>query len=156
MSKEIKYIDIALENCEVITIPKQHIGLFTIDKIKRKIDRIACNSIDDYLIAKEFSIQIHKDADVEENLDENFRGFSKSPFKRLSEHNDITHIYINYEDGSTEEFGIMWYGDSDYYNDGQSSAYGKDGHFYILCKKNADINKYFDGYINDDNSWHWI
>ena len=156
MRKEIKNIDIVLENCEVITIPKQHIGLFTIDKIKRKISRVACNAIDDYLVAKEFSVQIHKDADIENNICENFRDYSKSPFKRLTDYNDITHIYVIYEDDTIEEFCIKWYGDSDCYNEHQYSKLGEDGHLYILCKKNGNIQKYFNGYINNDNSWRWL
>lgn len=94
----IAYIDLILENCEVIRVPRQYIGEFLLDDIKIKISRVACNSIKKSFIAKDFIMSIH--ADFNERYEHGIDTFS-----RLS-CNDITEVVIGYLWGEEESYFV--------------------------------------------------
>ncbi|MCM3387212.1 hypothetical protein M3649_03585 [Ureibacillus chungkukjangi] len=156
MSKEIKQIDIVLENCEVIVIPRNEIGEFSLSGVEKVYSRIASNSISDYLFAKSFYIEIHKDANTLDNVDENFREFGELPFDRLTKHHDITHVDLIFEDGSNEYICVDWSGESEYINDSQTTYHSaENGSLFIVVDRDKTVDDVFGSSLNDEEAYHW-
>ena len=95
----IKNIELTLENCEVVTIPREKIGDIYIADFKEVFARCAANWIDLTKIAKTIIIQIR---DARQDYYTNFYGVKisdddepKKLIDRLS-CNDITSITVNY------------------------------------------------------------
>ena len=57
-TEQIKRIDIIFENCEILYIPIERIGLLTVDNIHTTINRTAINSFDKYTVADTIFIEI--------------------------------------------------------------------------------------------------
>lgn len=85
MKEVIKRIDIIFENCEVLYIPIERIGLLTIDDIHTTISRTAINSFDRYETANTIFIEI-------------FNRTKDLSLNRIVKHNDITSIDVVYLD----------------------------------------------------------
>lgn len=54
--KEVKSVELVLENLESIEVKREHIGMFHVSNLKRSISRNAINSISDYVTAEEVFI----------------------------------------------------------------------------------------------------
>ena len=64
----IKYIELTLENCEVVTIDGKYIGDFLVDDISTSISRLACNWVGKVDWAGLVAIEIHKDAITHDDI----------------------------------------------------------------------------------------
>ena len=140
---EVKSITLVLENCEEISISKEHIGSFYCKDITATIARIACNSIAKEQYCGEFYLEIDKDADRPYSVFEIER--DKTVFERLA-CPDITGISIKYEDDTTE-YCIMPWKDAD--RSGWSSAYqtscvSKSGNMHICISRDKLIEDIVD------------
>lgn len=94
----IKNIELTLENCEVVTIPREKIGHIYIADFKEVFGRCAANWIDLAKIANTVVIQIQ---DALQDYYQNFFGIELSDVepKKLIDRlscNDITSITVNY------------------------------------------------------------
>ncbi len=132
--KEVKSIALVLENCEVIPISKEHIGIFHCKDSTTSITRTSCNSIPKEQYCEEFYLEIHK------NADRNYSLFGtesdETVFKRLV-CPDITGINIAYEDDTTKYCIMPWKdGDSTGCNNKYQTSYvSKSGNMYIgICR----------------------
>lgn len=154
--KEIKSIELVLENCEVIEIGRENIGIFFVLDIKRSISRKAVNSISDSTTMEELFMQISSNAN---NIKSYITTWSenKKPFERLMCHEDITAIDINYQDNTNEYISVKWGGNSDYTNIYQTSAMNQyTGDLYIVISKKETAELYFSDYLNEKESdWFW-
>lgn len=103
---ELTSITFVLENCEGITIDREHIGDFGCEEITSSITRCACNSISKHQYCKAFYIEINKAA----NLHYSSFGLESTAtvFERLRAYNDITGIEITYEDGTSDYILMPW------------------------------------------------
>lgn len=81
MKEVIKRIDIIFENCEVLYIPIERIGLLTIEDIHTTIGRTAINSFDKFETANTIFIEI-------------FNRTKDLSLNRIVKHNDITSIDV--------------------------------------------------------------
>lgn len=142
--KEVKEIQLVLENCEVIYVPVKVIGQINIEGLSRSIYRQACNSISDSEECDEFVIQIHRSFDTSEHGS----GFTKDdktlPFKRISDYSDITAIVVKYEDDSEEYIFVPWNEESEYENTYQKNLINEWGDLYIVISKKKDIKDVFE------------
>ena len=144
--KNIKSIELILENCEVIEIESKYIGMFRMDDIRTSIYRIACNAISKSQTAHSVAIEIFSEANVKYSPFGNCEEQLK--FYRLAEWKDITSIELHYEDGSTETYYVD-------YDDGENDALGAEnlnqknyistlGNLYIVIEKDKTVFDYFD------------
>jgi hypothetical protein len=94
---EIKSIEFIFENCESIEIPIEY---FT------KIDFKGLNKYDnDTAIFEKFECVIEDKGNIEYS-----NGFDcQTPIQRINYYNDITNIYIKYEDNSFVKIACPWY-----------------------------------------------
>lgn len=118
--KDIKYIEIQFENCEVANIPREALNNFWLANIKLNI-HICANAVIEDKEAETVWMVIDK-----EYTDNHYSSFAdyfedKKPniTDRLTNYNDITHIYINYNDGTEDCYSCVWAGDSEYNNEAQ-------------------------------------
>lgn len=162
----VKYIELTLENCEVVTIDGKYIGDFLVDDISTSISRLGGNWVGKVDWAGLVAIEIHKDADGEQ-----YRsfGYKATKFSRLTEWNDITHIDICLEDDVAEDsatsqtysYAIDWEDDDDEENKNQESYISDLGNLYIyINSKKSSVNKgifdFFDKEaINDKDYTHF-
>lgn len=93
--KEIKNIDLVLENCDVIEIVPEFLSYLSIENAKKNYF-LNGNIINSYLIAEEIKIEI-KVSFIYKSLS----GKIMKVFDRLK-YNDIVAIDINYKDGTNE------------------------------------------------------
>ena len=80
--RRIDHFELVFENCESFEVSVNSVGVFHIDDIRTKIDRIAVNSISEMTIAGEIAIEFFKKADEEYNPF-GFEGESYSKLKRI-------------------------------------------------------------------------
>jgi hypothetical protein len=152
--KEIKFIELVLENCEIIKIDKQHIGIFRIENIKRSISRVAMNSISDHKSAEEVFIQISSKANNYNSYVTTWSGNETLPFTRLIKYKDITAISIHYEDDDEEYIYVPWGGESDYKNEYQSCKINEHtGDLYIIISEKENVENYFKECLEDEDTY---
>ena len=141
--KDIKAIEFVFENCECVTIEAPYIGDVLIEGIETSIRRVAINSICESTSCKRFEVAISKEANVEiESYGEKIRKLS-----RINDWDDVTSIFLKYEDGSEKEILVPWFGESDNENEAQSSFIDKYGNLYLTI--NEECQNVLDIYTND-------
>ena len=155
--KDVKYVEIILENCESIRLGKHCIGRFCITGIKSDISRIASNCISKCIYADEVTMEILKIA-----KDEEYYPFGQKEFKdtnkidRLSRYNDITGINITYTD-KTEETIYVDYEEGEHEgelgapNVNQKTYLSNLVNLYIVISKKKGIEDFFDLEDINDN-----
>ena len=148
----IKYINIILENCEVIKIDGSHIGYFMLDDIRKSLQIFGCNAFGKAETAQLFAVQIHNAADIPYKFFDTIT--NHTCFERLTEHNDITSIEVHENNGTSGEYFVKWVGD-DYSNDIQSSVIDECGNLYIVVSPDTNVHEFFDDLIND-SKWLWL
>lgn len=117
--KGIKSVNIVYENCEVFSIPIEHINLYGLN-----------NEV--YKTLEKINLIIKKGADNSKYLR---LETNRKPFERTLAYNDIVSIYFKYEDGTEEKINVYWQGDDDYDNPAQKSYIDKDGNLVIEIEK---------------------
>ena len=141
--KDIKAIEFVFENCECVTIEAPYIGDVLIEGIETSIRRVAVNSICESTSCKRFEVAISKEANVEiESYGEKIRKLS-----RINVWDDVTSIFLKYEDGSEKKILVPWLGESDYENEAQSSFIDKHGNLYLTISE--ECQNVLDIYTND-------
>ena len=162
----IKYIELTLENCEVVTIDGKYIGDFLVDDISTSISRLACNWVGKVDWAGLVAIEIHKDADEEYYF---LDGCKRNKFSRLTTWNDITQIDICLEEDVGDDsakshiysYAISWSDDDEAVNKNQESYISDLGNLYIYInsKKSSNNKGIFDFFdkeeINDKDYSHF-
>jgi len=146
MMKEIKSLELHLENCETVVVDRKYIGMFLLDEYNKYFNRCALNSISGGESFNKLILQIHPDLDKTEqdNLFQFDDEPKRLPIKRLHEHNDITQITINFEDGTNEHYFITWSEESEWNNEYQKSHINKHtGELFIVVDKDNTIEDYF-------------
>lgn len=141
--KDIKAIEFVFENCECVTIEALYIGDVLIEGIETSIRRVAVNSICESTSCKRFEVAISKEADVK------VESFGDEIYKlsRINEWNDITSVFLKYEDGSEKEILVPWVGENDCNNEAQSSFIDKHGNLYLAI--NEECQNILDIYTED-------
>lgn len=141
--KDIKAIEFVFDNCECVTIEAPYIGDVLIEGIKTSVRRVAVNCIGESTSCKRFEVAISKEANVEiESYGGKIRKFS-----RINDWDDVTSIFLKYEDGSEKEISVPWLGESDNENEAQSSFIDKYGNLYLTI--NEECQNVLDIYTND-------
>ena len=141
--KDIKAIEFLFENCECLTIEAPYIGDILIEGIETNIRRVAVNFICESTSCKRLEVAISKEANVEfESYGEKIRKLF-----RINILNDVTSIFLKYEDGSEKEILVPWLGESDNKNKAQSSFIDKHGNLYLAI--NEECQNVLDIYTND-------
>lgn len=131
---KIKQIRFVLENCETFEISGRNIGWILLDDISETIVRTAINQADTIRYCKRFEIEIFSEADITYHPF-NVEDLEKTVFKRLTEGNDITLIEITWEDDTIDSFRPEWYGESEFFNDGQNAIVSDLGNLYIAINR---------------------
>jgi len=120
--RKIKNIHVVLENCEVFEIPAKSIDLLVINEIKNQIlvnaYQYKNGETMEHQNADYIHLSIFKSGELK-NLTEMGNG---NDINRLHEHNDITQIELNYEDGESVGYYVPW-GESEYINECQKSQF---------------------------------
>lgn len=155
MSKEIAKISLVLENCDSLDIYRKDIGIFYLGGISKSFSRIASNSISESQVASEFYIEIHKDANTNENRDINFSD-DEMPFERIAKHQDITQIGLEFEDGTFDHYLLNWEGDSDYENEAQTSVVSDvNGSLFIVVSEKENTHTIFEDELLSKEEFYW-
>lgn len=154
--REVESIEFALENCEGVKIDRENIGTFYLDDIKRSISRSAMNSIGGNYTAENLVVQICSKANRLDAYTSTWSGNDRMPFERLTTHNDICGVQINYQDGSSEYLYVKWIGDSEYNNDAQSSKINPHTNdLYIVVGKDLNLEEVFGDELEEDDAFCW-
>ena len=144
--KNVKSVNLVLENCEVINIDAQYFGQLLLEKIRTKVYRVAMNSISRMQVVNRVAIELFSEANVPYD---SFGEESKETiFDRLTSYNDIAQIELIYDDEGkdTELFIVNWVDDDQCgcTNKLQKSYTSKPGNLYILIGKDMKLKNFFD------------
>ncbi|MBQ6521006.1 MAG: hypothetical protein IJI14_20050 [Anaerolineaceae bacterium] len=149
MSKELKYIELVLENCECITFQRNVIGRFILDHIKTIVARMAMNSITEYKVAGTLAVEIFSEGN-EDYCPFGFAEDKTTKFGRLSSFNDLSGIEVHYDDG-TSDYYLLEYDEEPGLeniigapNINEKQYISKPGNLYIVVDKTKDIKDYFE------------
>lgn len=152
---KLNSITFTLENCETITIDGKYIGHFIVDKIERGVYRLASNFFNKTQTANRIIIEIHKNANKEEDIFGSEKCGKQFVFNRLRQ-GDITHIDFVLEDENDSvsfSFATDWQGDNERVNDAQKTYESDCGHLYLVIENGKGIEDYFDKEDINDASY---
>lgn len=141
--KDIKAIEFLFENCECVAIEAPYIGDVLIEGIETRVRRVAVNCICESTSCKRFEVAISKEADVKVES----HGEKIHKLSRINDWDDVTSIFLKYEDGSEREILVPWIGEDDYNNKAQSSFIDKYGNLYLAI--NEECQNVLDIYTDD-------
>lgn len=136
MSEKVKKVVLALENCEIISIPVENIEYMYVEGF----DETCQFSQYDKTMHKDkqarfFKMNINEGANILENTEKDFNIDQMLPFERIMRHQDIAQIHIEYENDETEWFFAPWEGD-DYTNQLQDAKMNDKGDMLVIqCGK---------------------
>lgn len=141
--KDIKAIEFLFENWECVTIEAPYIGDVLIEGIETRARRVAVNCIGESTSCKRFEVAISKEANVK------IESFGEKIYKlsRINDWDDVTGIFLKYEDGSEKEILVPWIGEDDCNNEAQSSFIDKYGNLYLAI--NEECQNVLDIYTDD-------
>lgn len=135
--KNIKAIEFVFENCECITVDSKYIGDLLIEGFETKVRKFGVkDAIREYTSCERIDLIIYKDG----NLTVESYGDKYSVFDRILNWNDITSIYLKYEDNTEQEIFVPWEGESNYYNvcnNEAQSSFVSDEHLYLTINKDC-------------------
>lgn len=131
--KEIKTVELVLENLESVLFSVKDIVMLSINDIKKSI-RFSNEQTSINLTANEIIIEINSKANLYSAYSHKWfdkQNESLLPFDRLMKYNDITAIELTYQDDSKDYIYANWPGDIDENNKLQSSKFDSDGNLNI-------------------------
>ena len=134
--KNIEAIEFVFENCECITVDSKYIGDLLIEGFETKVRKLGVNAIREYTSCERIDLIIYKDG----NTTSESYGDEYSVFDRILSWNDITSIYLKYEDDTEQEIFVPWEGENDYYdvcNNEAQSSFISDEHLYLTINKDC-------------------
>ena len=144
----VKKVSIVFENCESLEYSFPDISYFQIYGPYISFGNYS-NAISKNECVNGFTIIISKDAKPEECL------FSERPNPNSRLMNDITQLFLTYEDGTTQTYFVKWpHDDDDMYHSKQEVHVSADGHYCITSwsdefpqekpnDEEIDLNVYF-------------
>ena len=159
--KNVKKIEIILENCEVIEFEPKDFYDFILDDIKERVSRKGVNCIGVSKTTTLVKFSINKKAD---RVNKPFGTEMDDPetvFERLSKYNDITGICLTYSD-DTEETYYVDYDEGDKEgmlgapNINQDTYINEYGHLFITICADKKINDLFEEIELKEDIGHWI
>lgn len=156
--REVSSIELVLENCEVIRVKRENIGVFRIFNVQRHITRLAVNSISESLEAQEVVLQISSKENNTEAYSHTWSTSKTAPFRRLTNVSDVAAIDVIYKDGSSSYIFVPWKDrdDNDTINSYQTSKVNKHtGDLYLVISENKIVKDYFVDYLEDTDPWYW-
>ena len=137
--KELKGVELTLENCEFVKVPVSKISYMTLEGITRELtkhyytDKV---SEDDY--CSHFNIEIKNPKEIKAY---NGLGETVTVYEMLTEYPDITVVTLVYEDGSEEDYRVEFSEGS--YNDYQHTNYlERIDELHIVVDKDFDSEDY--------------
>ena len=112
--KEIKTITLEFENVDDMTFEPKDFVYFSIDDIWTEI-RTCGYGIDKFVHADTVEMQIKWEAnDWHEPFEYSNSKHDEFKFDRIQDYDDITHIAVVYDDGTTERYVVNWEDASEY------------------------------------------
>ena len=150
MHDGLRSITFHLENCETITILRKWIGDFYLSGIDTIIERIGCNYIGKYKLAKKFAIEIFKGANKEKYAPFGIEGEETTKFKRLTTYADISQIELEFDDEEESYTYVINYQSTEEEGSGlgseninQTSKISTLGHLYIVIEEGKTVEDIF-------------
>ena len=142
--KELISIDIGFENCEVVTIPVEHIksiGMYDIVSgfYKGWYDNKALETEK----ANETVIVLSPTANYLPEQGWFHEGWNL--FKRIQKYNDITDIQIQTSDGNKRRIATLWHEEDDEINRYQTTNITKDGYLVIVVSQTKTAEQIMTG-----------
>ena len=134
--KNIEAIEFVFENCECITVDSKYIGDLLIEGFKTNVRRLGVNAIREYTSCERVDLIIYKDG----NTTSESYGDKYKVFDRILSWNDITSIYLKYEDGIEQEIFVPWDDENDCYsnvNNKAQSSFVSEEHLYMTINKDC-------------------
>ncbi len=140
--REVKFIELILENCEVVKIPPQYVGIFNVNNLHHSISRMATNAILDAVSCDSLYLQISSKL-----VDPNSMWLEKDvlPIDRLTKCRDLVGVAVNYVDGTDEMIYVPWDDDpSEYTNSYETSRLNPyTGDLFIVVSKTENVSDIF-------------
>lgn len=153
---DFKYLELVLENCEVVRVERKYLGYLYIGDIKTTLTRHDKSLIKSQSIG-DFAIELHRDLKDEDTSFGAYFG-KVNPIDRLVKHKDITQIYIAYEGNTSDRFYVKWHDNDEHDNRYQNNKLNNFGDLYIVISEDKGIDDFYeDELINDEEcvQWNW-
>lgn len=145
--KDIKLVELVFENCEVLNVPIEFIGLLEINGIRTKRSMLKNRSegkFTETTFIDNFAMAINRKLnDSKEHFETTWS--TEYPLTRIDAFNDITGINIFFTDETSEEYYPTWVDDGkdEYSNTLQKSKINSHGDLFLGIDKNTQEQPYF-------------
>ena len=105
INARLKSVEIVFENCEVITVNSSDVEDLHLIWDKGDLQKdVSSNKLNKVFYLDSAIIKIKNSG----NLECEWAGCLNTSFKRILAYNDITQMYLKYEDGSEDAFYVQW------------------------------------------------
>ena len=105
INARLKSVEIVFENCEVITVNNSDVEDLHLIWDKGDLQKdVSSNKLNKVFYLDSAIIKIKNSG----NLEYEWAGCLNTSFKRILAYNDITQMYLKYEDGSEDAFYVQW------------------------------------------------
>lgn len=129
--KKLTYIDIVLENVEVLKFDVEYIDYISVDNI-HKNTVYSHDNLHEYLQCDELYLMLHPSANKIENSTTDYTEKSL-PFDRINAWQDIVSIELFYDDETSENIYVPY--DGEEVNLLQSQIITSTGSMLVVCSK---------------------
>lgn len=160
---DIKFV---FENTHSVVIKPEHIGMFYVDDILTRVQRVSYNSIKEVTTTDALFIEIHRDANTEPLppwMDDN--NGKKTVFDRLGECDAVSvefTISNNIGDGMRTRgkdyhITLPWDERDAFSNKCQSYFIGMNGNMYLAISYDMRVDEFFDkASVTVDSNWPYV
>lgn len=151
---KIKELVIVLENCEVVYVPNQNIGVLEINDIKTGVFKYNSNAVTKDLSSDEVYIEvINPNSFKISSFSYDEKEETPTCLERILKFPDITAITLEYDNNTNETISVLWNEEDEYNNKYQKAVVSKNGNLHILIsdkelKEYLDEDGYYDFIMN--------
>lgn len=154
--RQVESIELHLENCENISIKKNHIGFLDIKNVSKSIARRALNSVSEEVTSSGFAVEISAKANVASSYSVTWEGNETKPFERIRRQSDIVGVQVQFDNGEEEYILLPWNGESDADNSNQKTIINeKTGDLYVVVNEFESLESVFSNFISQKENPHW-
>lgn len=139
---KVNYIEMAFENCEGFIVEVADFSKIKMVGIKDAME-IEEGSVRSYKVIESLTMRIEASQNNLQYSEELVQYKHSNMFERVVKENDISSIFLIFDDGNRVEYNVNWKEYDVNSNSYQECIIGSDGALYINIEESPDLLKYF-------------
>ena len=106
-SRQVKFFGLGFENCEAMRFATKDVGVFQVDNVVRKVQRIGMNCISERQVCSNMLVELLPSAN-DKYMPFGATDMEIDKYARIQRYDDIVSCVIHYDNGEAEEIYLPW------------------------------------------------